>query len=70
MTTLELPGYTVKEAARLIGVTPKTAYNWAKQGRMDFYRDVNGQMRVGYGELYRLLRERESKQIADDDYDD
>ena len=60
MQALEMPSFTVREAARYLGVeNEKVLYAWAKNGRIAFTVDVTGQFRVPYGELWRLLRERE-----------
>lgn len=59
-TVLDMPDFTVREAARYIGVHDKTLYAWHREGRIELTLDVTGQYRVPYGEVYRLMRERDS----------
>lgn len=59
-TILDMPSFTVREAARYIGVHDKTLYAWHREGKIQLTLDVTGQLRVPYGELYIALKERES----------
>ena len=57
--TLPIPHMTVREASKYLSVHEKTLYGWYRDGKIDMTLDVCGQMRVPYGEVWRLLRERE-----------
>lgn len=58
MVTLEMPEYTTREAAALLGVHPKYIFQMHQQGRIRFTLDVTGRYRVPMGEVYRLLEGR------------
>ena len=58
-TALEIPDYTTREAARLLGIHDKTIFAWHRQGRIRFTLDVTGRYRVPYTEVWRLLKEKE-----------
>jgi len=59
MQPLEMPAFTVREAAKYIGVERETLYTWVHKGRVAAELDVAGQLRIPYGEVWRLLKERE-----------
>src|SRR5918995_7359884 len=42
-----------------VGIHDKTIYAWAKEGRIQVTLDVTGHYRVPYGEVWRLIKERE-----------
>lgn len=58
-TVLEMPDFTTREAARLLSIHDKTVFQWHRQGKIEFTLDVTGRYRVPYGEVWRLLKERE-----------
>lgn len=58
-TVLAMPDFTTREAARLLGIHDKTIFQWHDAGRIKFTLDVTGRFRVPYGEVYRLMKERE-----------
>jgi excisionase family DNA binding protein len=58
-TLLNMPDFTCREAARYIGVHDKTLYAWHREGKIQLTLDCTGQLRVPYGEVYRVMRERE-----------
>lgn len=49
MVTLEMPEYTTREAAALLGVHPKYIFQMHQQGRIRFTLDVTGRYRGAYG---------------------
>ena len=53
MATLDMPDYTTKEAARLLGIHDKYIFQMHKQGRIRFTLDCTGRYRVPMGEVYR-----------------
>jgi len=56
-------GYlTVKEVAKILGVTPLTLRNWDKAGKLKAYRNPINNYRVyKYGEIELFLRKIEGK---------
>jgi len=54
MVTKEL--YTPAQAARAIGIHPKSIFRWLKSGKIDFNR-VAGQRLIPGSEVERLKRE-------------
>jgi len=64
MKRLPDPAYTVAEAERLLELPEKRAYALAKEKRLRAVRDITGQMRVPYAEVYAILRARE-KGVSD-----
>ena len=60
-TVLDMPDFTTREAARLLGIHDKTVFQWHRLGKIQFSLDVTGRYRVPYGEVYRLMKERESE---------
>ena len=56
---LPMPHFTPREAARIIGIADKVIYAWHKQGRIRFTLDCTNAYRVPYGEVYRVLHERD-----------
>jgi excisionase family DNA binding protein len=61
MIQLELPGYTVRESAKYLGISRYTMFDWIHSGKAEATIDVCGQYRIPYVELHRLIREREAK---------
>ena len=57
---LEMPGFTCREAARHIGINEKQIYAWIRDKRIEAEMDCTGQLRVPYGEVWRVIKERES----------
>jgi excisionase family DNA binding protein len=59
---------SVKEAAAQLGVTPKTAWEWIKKGRLKGYkldpRSPRGRYRVYRDSVEALLRERDKKTVV------
>jgi excisionase family DNA binding protein len=61
MQILEMPSFTVREAAKLLGVRRETVYWYINHGRVAAKRDVCNQWRIPYQELHRLVKERADK---------
>jgi excisionase family DNA binding protein len=62
-TVLELPGYTVPEVERILGIGRKGGYKLIKAGKLNAHHDGNGQLRIAYGELYAYVKSREEEKI-------
>lgn len=58
-TVLDMPDFTVREAARYLSVHDKTLYAWQREGKIELTLDCTGQYRAPYGEVWRLLKERQ-----------
>lgn len=58
-TVLELPGYTVTEAEKLLGLAPKTGYRKVKEGKLRGYVDCTGQLRISAFEVYAYQRQQD-----------
>ena len=56
-----MPGFTVTEAAYQLGVTRDSIYRWEREGRIQLETNSVGQKVVPYGEVYRILKEREGR---------
>ncbi|NJE13563.1 IS607 family transposase, partial [Thermococcus sp. LS2] len=55
--------YTLKEAAKILGVTVKTLQNWDKQGKIRVVRTVGGRRRIPESEIKRILGIQEERKI-------
>lgn len=60
-TLLEMPGFTLREAARHLRIHEKTIYRWVHEGRLKVELDNCNQYRISYGELYSYIRNREER---------
>jgi excisionase family DNA binding protein len=58
MQTLQMPDYTTKEAAKLLGIHPKYIFSMHKTGKIRFTLDITGRYRVPMGEVWRILSEK------------
>jgi excisionase family DNA binding protein len=56
---LEIPDFTVREAAKYLGVSRDHVYKQLKDGRMRGSLDITGQLRVPYDELLYQIRRQE-----------
>jgi hypothetical protein len=56
-----LPGFTLKEYESLAGVPHKDGYRLVKLGRVEAYRDSEGQLRISPFEAYRYVKNREQQ---------
>jgi excisionase family DNA binding protein len=56
MQTLELPGYTIREAENILSLPEKTLYRLIREQRITAYRDSTGQLRISPFELYAYQR--------------
>lgn len=54
-----MPMFTMRESSKLLGISEKLIYTWAREGKIVATKDITGQMRIPYIELYRVLHERE-----------
>lgn len=59
MTTLNEKLISVKEAADLVGLQPKTIYNWTYEGKLPAYK-VGRTKRVKLSDLEKLVTPAES----------
>jgi excisionase family DNA binding protein len=59
---LPMPGFTVRESAKYLGIRRETVFAWIHSKKIQAEVDCVGQYKIPYGELYRLLHERESKE--------
>lgn len=64
MQTLEVPAFTMREASKYLGIHEKTIYAWVQAGRIEVTTDVTGQYRVPYGEVWRLLKQKEDDAMS------
>ena len=55
---------TLKQAAELVGVTPRTVQNWIKNGKIKGYQVV-GRIRVKRSDVDALYQPKEVKQPSD-----
>ena len=55
---------TQKQAAELVGVTPRTVQNWIKDGKIRGYQVV-GRIRVKRSDVDALYQPKEEKQPSD-----
>ena len=55
---------TLKQAAELVGVTPRTVQNWIKNGKIRGYQVV-GRIRVKRSDVDALYQPMEEKQPSD-----
>ena len=55
---------TLKQAAELVGVTPRTVQNWIKNGKIKGYQVV-GRIRVKQSDVDALYQPKEEKQPSD-----
>lgn len=55
---------TLKQAAELVGVTPRTVQNWIKNGKIKGYQVV-GRIRVKRSDVDALYQPKEEKQSSD-----
>lgn len=55
---------TLKQAAELVGVTPRTVQNWIKNGKIKGYQVV-GRIRVKRSDVDALYQPMEEKQPSD-----
>ena len=55
---------TLKQAAELVGVTPRTVQNWIKNGKIRGYQVV-GRIRVKQSDVDALYQPKEEKQPSD-----
>lgn len=58
---LEMPGYAIYEVENILSMPVKTGYKLVKDGKVKAYRDSGGKLRISYGELYRYMKDLESK---------
>ncbi len=62
MQTLEMPAFGIREAARRLGTNRTTLYARVHSGSVAARRNpVTGKLEIEYQELWRLLRERETR---------
>lgn len=55
---------TLKQAAELVGVTPRTVQNWIKNGKIKGYQVV-GRIRVKRSDVDALYQPKEEKRPSD-----
>ena len=58
-TMLEMPGYTIREAEKILGCGEKYIYRLIRDGKIEAYTDDVGQKRISYGELYAYMKSKE-----------
>jgi predicted site-specific integrase-resolvase len=61
MQTLEMPGFGIRLASKYLGMNRETLYSWIHSGRVDARLNAVNQYEIPYEELYRLLKERETR---------
>ena len=64
MSEVDYEWLTLKQAAELVGVTPRTVQNWIKNGKIKGYQVV-GRIRVKRSDVDALDQPKEEKQPAD-----
>lgn len=62
-TLLEQPGFSVRTAAKYLGVSRATLYRWLDEGRISGELDACGQLVIPYGELYSAIKEQECESV-------
>lgn len=60
-TSLEMPGFTVRSAAKHLGKSRDWLYKEARANRIRMERDACNQMVIPYGELYSAKRRQDEK---------
>ncbi len=58
MKVQDLPTYGIAEGEKLLGLTRHRLYALIKEGRVEAVRDVTGQLKITYEELFHLRHER------------
>jgi excisionase family DNA binding protein len=58
-TLLEMPAFTLREAAKYLEVERDTVYRWVREGKLQAEVDLCGQLRIPYGELYSAMIDKE-----------
>ncbi len=61
MQVLEMPGFSVRVAAAYLGVRRESVYAWIREGKVAARLNAANQYEIPYEEMYRLLKERESR---------
>jgi excisionase family DNA binding protein len=61
MQALPIPGFTVKESSKYLGVRRENVYAWIREGKVNAEIDICNQYRIPYAELHRILQERDNK---------
>ena len=64
MSEVDNEWLTLKQAAELVGVTPRTVQNWIKNGKIRGYQVV-GRIRVKRSDVDALYQPKEKKQPSD-----
>lgn len=64
MSEVDNEWLTLKQAAELVGVTPRTVQNWIKNGKIKGYQVV-GRIRVKRSDVDALYQPMEEKQPSD-----
>lgn len=63
---LQIPGFTIMEASLALGESEFSLYRRVKRGEVAAVFDASNRLRIPYGELYALLRERELETVVED----
>lgn len=58
LAELPQPGYTIREAESILGLTDKYLYRLIKEGKLQGYVDSVGQHRISKEELYAYAKSR------------
>ena len=53
--------FSVKEAAAVAGVSPRTIWNWISRGLVDYGRLPSGRVRIFPGSLLRVKRREDGR---------
>lgn len=51
-TSMEIPGYTVREVEQRLGLPRRIGYKLIKDGKIQAFRDCTGRLRVPILEVY------------------
>jgi excisionase family DNA binding protein len=58
-TLLPATGYTLPEAAKILGIHDKSTYRLVKQERIRAFLGLDGRLRISREELYSYLKQKE-----------
>jgi excisionase family DNA binding protein len=63
-TLLPAVGYTLPEAAKIIGIHDKSIYRLVKQQKMQAFLGLDGRLRISKEELHYYLRRQEEERMT------
>ncbi len=59
METLGMPGFGIRDAAKRLGISRTTLYEWIHSGKVKARKNAVGKWEISIEELYFLMRARD-----------